>query len=194
MSAGLRSLCLAAFAFVLSAVVPASVAAGGEEGVLDRPMGWVFRWLNFALVFGGAGYLISKNGPAFFRGRAAVIEASITEAARAKTEAERRLAEAEQKCARVEQEVAELRMAAQSEAAAEAERIHAVARDEVQKIKRAFQAEIEATERAARMELKAMAARLAIERAEVILRKQITPQIDAAMFRSFLGNLARSAH
>jgi F-type H+-transporting ATPase subunit b len=194
MSAGLRWLGRIAFAVVLSASVPASALAGSEEDVLNQPIGSLFRWLNFALVFGAASYLISKNAPAFFRSRAELIEASIREAARAQAEADTRLREAEAKLVSVEQEVAELRVAARAEAAAEAERIRAVARDEMQKIEHACEAEIEATERAARLELKAMAARLATQRAEAILRTQVTPQVDAAMVRFFLESLGRSAN
>ena len=83
-----------------------------------------------------------------------------------------------------------MRQAAQREAAAEAERIRATAQDEANKIERAAQAEIEAAERAARMELKALAARLAVERAEALIRQQMTPQTETALLQSFTKNLA----
>ena len=188
----LRLLFAATFAVQFLAVAPL-LAAGSEAGGVNEPIGWVFRWLNFALVFGGAGYLILRKGPAFFRGHAAAIVASIGEAARAKEEADRRLREAEEKLARLDQEVAELRAAARREAEAEAERIRSAARDEAGKTESAGMAELEAAARAARMELKAMAARLAVERAEAIIRRQISPEAHSSIFRFFLDNLARSA-
>ncbi len=175
-------------------VTHAFAAEGGEQNAAEEPVGTVFRWLNFALVFGAAGYLIVKHAPAWARRRAGAISASIAEAAAAQAAAEQELREAEGKLNRLDQEVAELRAAAKNESAAEAERIRARAGDEMDKIERAAQAEIEAAERAARMELKGTAAWLAVERADALIRAQITAAMQAALFRSFLDNLARSAN
>ena len=191
MTSRVPKLALAAFTCLVFLAVPVSAA---EENQLNAPLGWLFRWLNFAIVFGGVGYLLIRKAPVFFRSRAEAIVASITEAAHANAQAERRLREAEEKLRQLDREVAELRAAAQRDSAAEAERIQAVARDEAGKIERAAQAEMEAAERAARMELKALAARLAVERAEAILRERITPETQAVLFRSFLNDLARSAN
>ena len=145
-------------------------------------------------MFGGGGYLIAKKAPAFFRRRQETIVASITESTRIKEEATRRLNEAEAKLANLGQELAELRAAAQRDWAAEAERIRQAAQEEARKVERAAQGEIDAAERAARIELRAMAARLAVERAEVLVRQQMTPQIEAALVRGFVEGLAGSAN
>ena len=58
-------------------------------------------------------------------------------------------------------------------------------------IERAAQAEIAATERAARLELKTLAARMAVERAEAVLRQELTPKAEAARFRTFVAELER---
>jgi len=179
---------------VVVVAAPAFPAEGGSENVVGAPLGWVFRWLNFALIFGGGGYLIAKKSPALFRARAEAIAASIQEAARAREVAEQQLRQAQEKLHRLDQEVAGLREAARRESAAEAERIRALAREESKKIEQAARLEIEAAERAARMELKAMAARLAVERAEVLLRQQMTTQVETTIFRSFLVNLQRGVN
>ena len=192
-----RWLIYAAFAcfLVLACLAaPALGAEGGEPNLAEAPIGTLFHWLNFLLVFGGLGYLIAKNGPAFFGGRAAAISAALAQAAAAKAEAERQLQQAEEKLQRLGQEVAELRAAAQRESAADAERIRAATREETEKIARAARAEIEAAERAARMELKAIAAREAVERAKALLRNQITAETQATLFRSFVNSLAGSAN
>jgi F0F1-type ATP synthase membrane subunit b/b' len=183
---------LAAVGLLLAA--PALAAEGGEPNLFESPLGWAFRWAQFLLIFGGAGYLIAKKAPPYFRGRAEALSASLAESARLKRDAERHLREAEQKHEGIEQELADLRAAAQREAAAEAERIRAATRDEAQKIERAAQAEREAAERAARMELKALAARLAVEQAEALIQRQLTPQTEAELLRSFVDNLARSVN
>ena len=62
---------------------------------------------------------------------------------------------------------------------------------EAETIERAAQAEIAAAERAARLELKALAARLAVERAEAVLRGELTPEAEAALFRRVRGGPER---
>ncbi len=189
------SLTLVAFLLVTACVVePAVAAEGGEQNPAEAPIGTLFRWLNFLLVFGGAGYLLARHGPAFFRSRADAIATSIAAAAAAKAEAGRRLREAEDRLKRLDQEIAELRAAAQRASAAEAERIRALARDDAERIQRAARAEIEAAERAARIELKASAARLAVAHAEALIQKRVTAATQASLFRFFLDDLSRSAN
>lgn len=189
--------CLAALGLlcILPSIAPLTHAAeGGQQDPAEAPIGMVFRWLNFALVFGGLGYLIAKKAPAFFRGRADALSASIADAAAAQATAEEHRREAEEKLLQLDREVAELRVAARRESAAEAERIRALARSEAEKIARAAQLEVEAAERAARIELKAMAARSAVEHAGALIRQQITREAQAALFHSFLDDLGRSAN
>lgn len=173
------------------ATLPAHAAEGAEENPAEGPIGTLFRWLNFAVVFGGGAYFIAKYAPAFFRRRADVIASGLTEAAAAKAEAERQLREAEQKIQHLNQELAELRATARREAAAEAERLRAATQAEAAKIARAAEAEIEAAGRAASTELRALAARLAVERAGGLIREQMTPTTQAALFRSFVNRLAK---
>jgi F0F1-type ATP synthase membrane subunit b/b' len=153
----------------------------------------VFRWINFAVAAVGLGYLMRKL-PGALRRRAERIGASIAESGAVKAEAERKLSDAEAMLARLDQEVAVMRESAMRDAAAERERIRATARDDAAKVQRAAEAEIVAAERAARIELRAMAARLAVERAEAEIRIRITAQAETALFRAFVGNLARSAN
>ena len=176
------------------AVTHAFAAEAGEQNPAEEPVGTVFRWLNFLLVFGIAAYFIVRYAPGWARRRADAISGSIGEAAAAKAEAEKELREAEARLAGLEQEAAGLRAAAQNESAAEAERIRARTREEIEKTERAARAEIEAAERAAWMELKGTAARLAVERAGSLIRSQLTAAAQAALFRSFVENLTRSAN
>jgi F-type H+-transporting ATPase subunit b len=124
-----------------------------------------------------------------FRKRAETISSAITKATAAKTEADRRLKDAESRLARLQQEVAELRASAQREDVGEAERIRSATQNDVQKIGLAAKAEIEAAERAARMELKALAANLAVDQAESLLAKQLTPQTQEMLVANFMQTL-----
>jgi F-type H+-transporting ATPase subunit b len=149
----------------------------------------IFKWINFAILAGAVVWLCVKKAPGFFRGRADEISSAITKATSAKAEADRVLREAEAKLARLEQEVAELRAQAQKEAAAETERIRALAKVDAEKIGVAGKTEIEAAERAARVELKRIAARLAVDGAESLLAKQLTPKAQEALISDFVKNL-----
>lgn len=172
----------------------AGAAEGGEANPAESTLGEVFRWLNFAVVAAAVGYFIVKYAPGYFLKRATTISADINKAAAAKAEAERLLREAEKKLALLDQEVAGLRSAAQRDAAAEAERVKNLTRSDIEKIVRAARAEIDAAERAGRLELKAVFARAAIDRAESLLAKQLTPEIQNGLFHNFVESLRGSAN
>jgi F-type H+-transporting ATPase subunit b len=127
--------------------------------------------------------------PPKFRDNAEKISSAITEATAAKAAADRQLREAETKLANLQKEVAELRAFAGREGSSEAERIRALARNDAQKIFLAATAEIEAAERAARLELKAIAAKLAVDGAETLLAKQLTPQTQESLVSAFVQSL-----
>ncbi len=180
-------------AIFLSAAANARAAEEGSNPA-EAGIGEVFKWINFAIVAGGIGWLCIKKAPAFFAKRAEAITSAIRQATVAKAEADRRLQDAETRLARLDQEVAELRVAAEREAASEGERLRAMTRNEAAKIAAAARAEIEAAERAARFELKALAAKLAVEGAETLLAKQITAKTQDSLFHSFVASLAGSAN
>jgi F-type H+-transporting ATPase subunit b len=171
----------------------AAFAEGSGGDPAFTPLGTALRYINSAIVVAGIIWAFRKLR-ATFRGRADSISGAIQQAAAARQEAERRVREVEAKLARMDQEVAALRAAAQRDAAAEAERIRALTAEEAQKVERAAAMEIDASQRAARMELKALGARLAVERAEALLRKQITPAAEAQILRGFVDDLAGSAN
>jgi F-type H+-transporting ATPase subunit b len=149
----------------------------------------IFKWINFAIVAGLIAWVFLKLTPPFFRKNAENINSAITKATAAKAEADRQLREAEQKLARLQQEVAQLRATALQEAAAEAERLRAITQSDVQKVGLAAKAEIEAAERAARLELKVIAANLAVDGAESLLVKELTPQAQASLVAAFVKSL-----
>jgi F-type H+-transporting ATPase subunit b len=175
----------------LLAVLPA-LAQEGESSPADSPTGWIFRWLNFAIVFGAITYFAVKKGGPYFRRQADEISRKIAEGARAREAAEQQRKEIQAKLAGIEQEVAAMREEAKRDADAEAQRLRALARAEAQKIEVVAQAEIAAAERAARMELKSLGARMAVERAEALLREELTPKAETALFHNFVRELERS--
>jgi F-type H+-transporting ATPase subunit b len=185
--------CALCFLIIFLALTAVPVfAQQGEASPADSSTGWVFRWLNFALVFGAIGYCIVKYAAPAFRTQAEEIARKIAEGARAREAAERQRREIKTKLEGLEREIEQLRVDAKRDAEAEAQRLRDMGRAEAEKIERAARAEIDAASRAGRMGLKALGARLAVERAEVLLRQQLSPKSEAALLRTFIAELERS--
>jgi F0F1-type ATP synthase membrane subunit b/b' len=167
----------------------AAPAFGQENGdATTTTTGWVFRWINFAIVFGVIAWGFAKAGP-YFRRNAEQISRRIAEGKRAREAAENQRRMVREKMAHLDDEVAQLRADAQRANENEAQRIRIMAKADAQNIEREGHAEIAASEDAARLELKAFAGRVAVEQAEVLLRDQMTAQTEAAVFRAFVESL-----
>ena len=179
---------LAACGLVLLAAHPAFAV---EEGGEVSPLTSVFQWINFAIVAGLIVFLLIKKAPALFAARATQIASAIEEAGKVKAQADAQRRDAEQRLANIAAEIEQLREAARRDAAAEVGRIQASAKEEAAKIHAAGRMEVDAAARGARTELRALATRLSIERAEAVLRAEITPAAEDGMFTTFLGELAR---
>ena len=179
--------------FLFLAALPVQAQESGSPRA-DSGMGYVFHWLNFAIVFGLIAFVAVKWGGPYFRAKSEETAGKIAEGARAREAAERQREEIQKKLAGLGDEVKRLRAEAKRDAEAEAKRLRELARSEADRIEHAAQMEIEAAGRAARLELKALAARLAIERAEVLLLTEVTPQAEAKLFRTFVAELERSVN
>ncbi|MGH9715450.1 MAG: hypothetical protein ACRD4R_01780 [Candidatus Acidiferrales bacterium] len=181
----------AAIGLVAITLLLAAGPAFAQAGNTDTTSGWAFRWINFVLLVALLVYGFSKAAPKF-RKNGDEISRKIAEGARAREAAEQQRREVRTKIAGIESEVATMREDAQRGAETEAERIRALAKAEAEAIERAAQAEIAAAERASRLDLRANAARLAVERAEAMLREQLTASDESALFRTFVAEMERS--
>jgi F0F1-type ATP synthase membrane subunit b/b' len=175
----------------------AGFASGADEG--GSSAGQVmsldaFKWVHFVIVVALLYWVFRKLLPETFRRNADNISAAIRKATAAKAEADRLLKEAEAKLAALEQEVARFRAQAEKDAAAELERLRAITKADAEKIGVAAKAEIEAAERAARVELKELAAKLAMDHAETLVAKQLTPGLQEAMLNEFVESLEGRAN
>ncbi len=173
---------------LLFAVVGANAAEEGGNVATERATE-IFKWINFAIVAGLIVWVFGKKLPSVFRARAEAVSSAITSATGAKAAADAQLRDAETRLANLQREVAELRALAEKEAAAEVERLRAATQSDAQKIAAAAKAEIEAAERAARLELKALAANLAVDGAESFLAKQLTPKAQESLISNFVKSL-----
>jgi F0F1-type ATP synthase membrane subunit b/b' len=149
----------------------------------------IFKWINFVIVAGAAVWLFGKVLPPWFRGNADKINSAIAKATAAKAESDRLLREAESKLANLEKEIVLMQSEAQRQTDAELERLRAATQADEQKIAAAANVEIAAAERAARLELKALAAKLAVDGAASLLAKQLTPQVQESLVNAFVKTL-----
>jgi F-type H+-transporting ATPase subunit b len=184
-----RALVAAGVLFVsLFATVSLRAAEEGGNATTESATE-IFKWINFAIVAGLIVWVFGKKLPSVFRARAEAVSSAITIATSAKAAADAQLRDAETRLANLQKEVTELRALAQTEAAAEVERLRVATLSDAQKIAAAAKAEIEAAERAARLELKALAANLAVDGAESLLAKQLTPKAQESLISNFVKSL-----
>jgi F0F1-type ATP synthase membrane subunit b/b' len=178
------------FAALLTLVLAGLTQAAEESGSAGHVMGTGgFKWVHFAIVAAVAFWLFTKVLPPAFRHRADHISAAISKAALAKAEAEKQLQEAVAKLASLEQEMEVFRAQAKKDGIAERDRLRTMAKADAEKIGFAAKAEIEAAEHAARVELKELAAKLAMDRAEGLVAKELTPAVQEAMLNEFVQSL-----
>ena len=144
---------------------------------------WLAVLLNFAIVVVVIAWASKKNLPAVFRNRTASIQKSIEEARRASEDANRRLSEVEARLGRLDQEIAEMRATSEKEAAAEEERIKAASAEDARRMVESAEQEIASATKAAKRDLTAYAADLAVSLAAKQI--QVDQPTDQALVRNF---------
>lgn len=178
----------------LSMLLTSAPLLAAEQGATppeNTQLGWIFRWIVFAIVAIALIKAFAGAGPGL-RSNSEQIAQKIAEGTRAREAAEKQKREVQAKLAGIDAEVAKLRAEAKKAMEGEASRLKALAKREAEIIEQSAQAEIAAAQRGGSLALKAFAAKLAVERAEQELARQITPEAQASLFRSFVADLERS--
>jgi len=148
---------------------------------------WLAVLLNFLVIAVVLGWAARKYLPGMFRERTVSIQRAMEEARRASEDANRRLGEIESRLARLDDEIAAMKAAGEKDMAAEEVRIRVAAEEDARKIVESAGQEIAAAAKAARRDLTAYAADLAIG----LAKKQIHVDAgtDASLVRSFADKL-----
>ena len=148
---------------------------------------WLSVVLNFVVIAALIVWAGFKYLPGMFRDRSAAIQKAMQEAQIASEEARRRLADIESRLIKLDGEIGMMRDAAEKEGAAEEARIQAAAEEDARKIVLSAEQEVAAAVKAARRQLTAYAADLAVG----LARKQIhvDAAADQALVRNFSGQL-----
>ncbi|HZR27546.1 MAG TPA: ATP synthase F0 subunit B [Terriglobales bacterium] len=159
-------------------------------GITTDQAYWLCVVLNFLIVAALVGYAMKKMLPATFRQRTAAIQKGMEEARLASEDANRRLREIEDKLSRLDAEIAQLQAAASAQADEEAVKLKAAAEQEQRRIIQNAEQEIGAAANAARRDLKAYSAELAVSLAEK--RIKVDAAADQELVRDFVDQLGRN--
>jgi F-type H+-transporting ATPase subunit b len=151
---------------------------------------WLCFILNFAVIAALFVWAGRKYLPGMFRDRTAAIQKAMQEAQKASEEARRKLAEIETRLQKLDVEIGMMRDQAEKEGAVEEARIQATAEEDARKIVASAEQEIAAAAKAARRQLTAHAAELAVGIAAKQIR--VDAATDQALVRDFASQLATS--
>ncbi len=165
-----------------------SAESGGEKPGMD-----VWKWINFAILAGVLGWLISKNLGPMLVTRSLQIQEGLAAGGKAKAEADVRAASVETKLASLGQVVSQMKASAHDERDREVERIRQDTQNELARIEQQAGQEIEFLGKLARLELQRSAAKLAIDLAEQKVRARMSPEVQAALANNFIGEMSDGA-
>jgi len=166
-----------AISLALLVVLTASVAfaSGGghaDSGVLFKDFLW--RCLNFAVTVGILVYFVSKPLKNALKGRTESIAKQLEEAKQARDDAEAKFSEYDEKLNKAEAEIEQIADELKKEGEIERDKIIASAKEQAEKIKLEAERSAAFEVARARTELQREAARLAVELAEGLLKKNVT--------------------
>jgi F-type H+-transporting ATPase subunit b len=154
-----------------------TLAAGGSDHQVDSGVilkDFIWRCVNFAVMIGLLGYFVRKPIRSALQNRRAEIEKTLADAAAARDAAEARAKEYQEKLAKAAAEIESIYAAIRREGELERDKILTSAREMAAKIELEADAKAASTVARARTELRAEAARLAVELAEELLAKSVT--------------------
>jgi F-type H+-transporting ATPase subunit b len=172
-----QSIPFRSFVLAILLLIPVVVfAAGGGEhadsGVILKD--FLYRCFNFVLMVGLLAYFLTKPVRKGLKGRREEIEKTLADAQAAKEAAEAKYREYSVKLAKATEEIASITAAIQREGELEREKILNAAKEMAVKIEKEADSKAFSVVAKARIELREEAARLAVELAEDMLKKQVS--------------------
>ena len=190
----LHSLLPAVLFVVLNAAFVYASGGGGEAAEAHSnhkliDFGW--RIVNVGVLVGLLYWLSAKGIKGFFGGRRESIKNAMDEAIAAKEDAQKKYEEYSAKIEKATGEIEEITSMIKSQGEAEKEKIIEDAKRAAEKMKVDSQARMDQEFAKMKNELRVEAARLAVEMAETILKKQIKKADHEVMVKDFLDRMVR---
>lgn len=161
-----------------------------EKTGAEKPGMDIWKWANFAILFGVLAFLAKKHGGPLLQARSAEIAAGLEAGEKAQAEAAARAASVEARLANLGNEVQAMRATAREEQQREAERIQRETQNELARIRRHAELEVESAGKLARLGVRREAARLALDLAEQKVRARMSPDVQAALLDGFISQVS----
>ena len=172
---------------VIGLIVPSLAFASSEGGHGDSGMTW--KIINFVILAVGVYLVWTKAISGLLSRRGSKIKNAIEEARKAKDAADRNAAEYREKLAILDSRVAEIHNELKLEGEAEKARIIAESARSAESLKAQAKIAAEQEIKKARIEIREEAARLAVQLAEEILKKELSPADQERLVKGYLNNL-----
>lgn len=172
---------------IIGLIVPSLAFASSEGGQGDSGMTW--KIINFVILAVGVYLVWTKAISGLLTRRGSEIKNAIEEARKAKDAADRNAAEYREKLAILDSRVAEIHNELKLEGEAEKARIIAESARSAESLKAQAKIAAEQEIKKARIEIREEAARLAVQLAEEILKKELSPADQERLVKGYLNNL-----
>ena len=151
----------------------------------------IFEILNFFILMAAIVWFVARLLPKTLRSRTERIQNEMQRARTATENANRRLADVEQRLGRLDKEIAEIKIKAEQDTAAEEQRLRAAMEQEKQLILATAGQEIAVAGMNAQRQLKNFAAELAIEHAK--RRIAVSADADSLLINDFVADLTEKS-
>jgi len=185
----IKSVLIAGSMVLVAGTVAYAAGGGGEE---HHPIDWKdfgYRMFNFIILAGFLWWLSAKKVKEFFAGRRNDIKESLNQAQAAKEEAERKYKEYVAKLEKATDEIDGIAEMIKVQGMAEKEKMIEEAKKAAVKIEEDTKARMEQEFSTARNQLRAEAAQLSIQLAEVLLKRNITIQDHEKMVKEYMDKV-----
>jgi len=181
-------------ALVVLALLPLFVFASAEEGSHSSGLtDFLGKVLNFVLLFGGLAFVLAKPVRAFLERAVESVRKTMAEAVSSKEEAERELGSITTRLAGLSEEARKIQENGESVGQKDKTRISELAAREAEKLRAMAREEIEARAQASREELRRYAAELAISQAGARIERRLTPELQARLIDESIDILGKQS-
>ena len=149
------------------------------------------KTLNFLLLFGGLAFVLAKPVRAFLGRLTEEVRRALAEASSSREEAEKRLESIRARLAGLNEEARGIKAAGEALGQKDSARISDLAAREAEKIRALAREEIEARGQASRRELRRYAAELAVSLARSRIERRLTPELQTRLIDESIDILGK---
>lgn len=176
---------------IIITVSHAAEGNGGAHAPSMLSLDFLFRVINFVILFGGIGYAISKPMKNYLKERSKNVKDAIFEAKKAKEEAEAKARYYEEKLKNLQFEIESLKEQFKKEAEEEKARIAKDYQDQIEKFKERMIKSLEQEKLKIREELLVQLGNMAFEVAEDVVKKNFTPADQSRLVKEYITMMER---